>query len=321
MMNILNNNLLKLLFFLTFSTSIFANITTTINPIYFLAKDIVGDTDKINVLLPNKSPHISSLSPSQVKLLNNSKIVFYIDENLETFIPSMEAKMPNTKFINIVESLNLTLLDSNSAKHNKEHEKYDEHEDHKGHGHNEHHHSSEKHHEEDHDDHQHGNKDTHIWLSPKNAMKITHLIAMTLSKEYPQNEKIYHQNTQKLMKKLQKLDKETDRKVHTHSHNQAIIFHNAYNYFFNRYHLEDFAKESLQNPNLSLKKVLELQKIIKKNEISCILSDKKYNPKVIKKLIKETAIKHQILNPLGSIEKDDYISLINYIANKVKDCL
>lgn len=314
-MNILNNKLIKPLVFLSFfsfSLSSIANITTTINSIYFLVKDIVGDTYSVSVLLPNKSPHISALKPSQVKLLNNSSIVFYVDENLETFMPKMIKKMPNTKFINIVEETDLKLLDR-ALVAKKDHHNHDEH------NHSDH----DEHHDEheDHDEHNHGNKDTHIWLSPKIAMKITHLIAQTLSKEYPQNAKVYNQNAQKLMQKLTKLHKQTDEKVHTHSHKQVLIFHNAYNYFFNEYHLESFVAKSIKGHNVSVKQMLELQNIIKHKDISCVITDAKYDTKIINKITKNTTIKHKVLNPLGDYKTDDYMSLMSNIADKVKQCL
>jgi ABC-type Zn2+ transport system substrate-binding protein/surface adhesin len=78
-------------------------------------------------------------------MLNNSGVIFYIDENLETFMPKLLPQITGVKVVNIVDSLNLQLLDNRTTYANK---KQDEHESHKGHDH------------DNHDEHNHGTKDT-----------------------------------------------------------------------------------------------------------------------------------------------------------------
>jgi zinc transport system substrate-binding protein len=316
-MNILNhkplNKLLKLTAFLMLSSNLIANtsntdITTTINPISFLIKEVVGDKNKVNTLLPNSSPHVSGLKPSQVQMLNNSGVIFYIDENLETFMPKLLPQITGVKVVNIVDSLNLQLLDNRTTYANK---KQDEHESHKGHDH------------DNHDEHNHGTKDTHIWLSPKVATHITYLIAKKLSEFYPKNAKFYQQNANKTIDKLQQMDNKIHKMLSKNNGKKVIIFHNAYNYFLHNYGLEDIIANAVKGKNISIKKIFELKENIEHDNVSCVLSDAKYSTKTINKLIKNTNAKHKILSPLGNINdvKSDYYTLINNIANTIGSCL
>jgi zinc transport system substrate-binding protein len=301
-------------------------IVTTINPLTFLIQEVAGNTTKVQTLLPNQSPHVSSLKPSQVDMLHHARILFYVNENLETFIPKISHQLKHAQLINIVEELDLDLLDSthkhddheNHDKHNKHSEYEYEYEYEEHHEHNEH----DKHEEHaDHNEHKHAGKDNHIWLSPAIAKQIVTLAAEKLSKAYPQHATTYQANAQTMLKKLNTLDTKLEKQLHTHSHNKFIIFHNAYNYLLHAYHLENNVVSTAKNSNLSLHKMLELQQTIKKEGVSCVFTDKKYNQRTMQKLIKNTNITHKTLNPLGDANHDDYMSLINNIANSFAGCL
>jgi zinc transport system substrate-binding protein len=304
-------------------------IVTTINPLTFLIQEVAGNTTKVQTLLPNQSPHVSSLKPSQVDMLHHARILFYVNENLETFIPKISHQLKHAQLINIVEELDLDLLDSthkheehdkhNEREHN-EHRHHDEHkhDEHKGH---EHHDEHDKHKGHDHDEHNHAGKDNHIWLSPAIAKQIVTLAAKKLSKTYPQHATTYQANAQTMLQKLNTLDTKLEKQLHTHSHNKFIIFHNAYNYLLHAYHLENNVVSTAKNSNLSLHKMLELQQVIKKEGVSCVFTDKKYNQRTMQKLIKNTNITHKTLNPLGDVNRDDYFSLIQNIAHSFKSCL
>jgi zinc transport system substrate-binding protein len=318
-MNILNhkplNKLLKLAAFLMISSNLIANtsntdITTTINPISFLIKEVVGDKNKVNTLLPNSSPHVSGLKPSQVQMLNNSGVIFYIDENLETFMPKLLPQITGVKIVNIVDSLNLQLLDNRTTYAKKKQDEHDEHESHQGHDH------------DNHDEHNHGTKDMHIWLSPKVATHITYLIAEKLSEFYPKNAKFYQQNANKTIDKLQQMDNKIHKMLSKKSDKKVIIFHNAYNYFLHNYDLEDIIANAVKSKNISIKKIFELKENIERDNVSCVLSDAKYSTKTINKLIKNTNAKHKILSPFGNISdvKSDYYTLINNMANTIGSC-
>lgn len=287
---------IKLITLLLVSFNSFALVSTTINPLYFLAKEI-ATPNTVQVLLANKSPHTDSLKPSQLETLHNSQVVFYVNDTLEAFMPKILPQLNTQKVINIVEHAGITLLNR------KKHDEHDEHDN----EHEEHHH--------------HGTKDNHIWLSPKNAQSIAHTMAEELSKIYPQYKEIYFKNTHALMNKLHTLDAKIKQKLSKKSHKKVIIFHNAYNYVLHEYNLEDIVAKSTNNYNLSLKEMLEFKDIIKKNNISCVITGVSYNKKLIHKLIKNTDIKHQILDVIGNTKTDDYVSLMENITNKIESCL
>ena len=79
-------------------------VITTIKPIESLVNAVIGDTGKtVSLIPPEISPHEFRLKPSDVRILQNSNIVFYISSHLETGIVKM--------FKNLPKNLNKLVLD------------------------------------------------------------------------------------------------------------------------------------------------------------------------------------------------------------------
>ena len=102
------------------------------------------------------------------------------------------------------------------------------HDDHKGHdGHKSGH--------DDHKGHDHEGVDQHLWLDPANAIAFSYKIETTLQALDPKNAKVYRKNEKQLRKRLTKLIKTTAPRKKPLKQRPFIVFHDAYQYFENRF--------------------------------------------------------------------------------------
>lgn len=88
-----------------------------------------------------------------------------------------------------------------------------------------------------------GNRDGHIWLSPKRAKVMVEIIARELAQIDPQNKAVYEKNAKEYIGKLDQLDehiKSSLANLHTRT---FIVYHPAFGYFADDYGLKMIALE------------------------------------------------------------------------------
>jgi zinc transport system substrate-binding protein len=131
-----------------------------------------------------------------------------------------------------------TLYDFREGATFEAHEHHDEHE--------EEHHDEHKHHDdhdddyddEHHDEHEHhGEHDPHVWLDPQNAQVWINEIAKSLSNADSHNAQRYQDNAKSAIKQLKQLTAEIEDQAHTLDGIKFIVFHDAYQYFEQRFGL------------------------------------------------------------------------------------
>ena len=247
------------------------------------------------------SPHNFALKPSHAKLLNNAKVVFYIDNQLESALKkTVGGFSKDVKVVQISKIKNLKLL-STRAGNNWEEDGHDHH------------------------DHAHGSYDVHFWLDPNNATQIIKGIIRELSKVYPENINIYKENAKKAIKKIKKTDLVIKSMLNSIQDKPYIVFHDAYQYFEKAYNLKP-AGSILLNPELppSAKRIIIIREKIKSLNASCVFKEPQFRGKIINTVIEDTETKVGVLDPLGAdIDSgpEMYTKLLKNIAENLKACL
>merc|ERR1712178_417305 len=154
----------------------------------------------------------------------------------------------NIKIVDLLEETgieHLSIRDNEAWERHDHHHGHDDHDDHDKHGkkHDDHDHDKHAKKHDDHDDHdKHAKKhddhddhqtkdDVHIWLSPDNAIKIINKANKVLSLYYPQNAKIYDENTMIMIDKINKLKAELTKDLAPIKDKPYVVFHDAYQYF------------------------------------------------------------------------------------------
>ncbi len=328
--------------FICTGVNVFATETTgvisTIQPINSLVSAVIGNTGKSITIIPSEqSPHDFKLKPSDVKVLQNGNIIFYVSNHLESSITKVFKNLPkNIKLINLMEEsgVNHLAIRDNDAwerhehqghddhdKHDKKHDDHDEHDKH-GKKHDDHDKHGKKH--DDHDDHE-KEDDVHVWLSPDNAIKIVQKVNKVLSLYFPENSKIYNDNTTKFIDKIRNLKMELVKELSPIKNKPYIVFHDAYQYFEKTFELNAVGSVALEGDIASSPKQISLikDKIVKSKAL-CVFQEPQFDSKLVKIVVEGTDAKIGTLDPLGvniSENKDFYLQLITNMAKSLKECL
>ena len=321
--------------FICTGVNVFATETTgvisTIQPINSLVSAVIGNTGKSITIIPSEqSPHDFKLKPSDVKVLQNGNIIFYVSNHLESSITKVFKNLPkNIKLINLMEEsgVNHLAIRDNDAWERHDHHGHDDHDDHDKHGkkhddHDDHDKHGKKH--DDHDDHE-KEDDVHVWLSPDNAIKIVQKVNKVLSLYFPENSKIYNDNTTKFIDKIRNLKMELIKELSPIKNKPYIVFHDAYQYFEKTFELNAVGSIALEGDIASSPKQISFikDKIIK-SKASCVFQEPQFDSKLVKIVLEGTNAKTGTLDPHGvniTGNKDFYLQLLKNMAKSLKECL
>ena len=192
---------------------------------------------------------------------------------------------------------------------------------HDDHGHDDH--AEEKH--DDHDDHGHDGFDPHVWLDPLNAKAIVHEIEETLSEADPANAATYAANAESVMGRLDSLVAEIDAELQPVKGKGYVVFHDAYQYFENRFGVSAVGSVTVSPEVLpGAERVSELQEKVRSLDATCVFSEPQFEPKLVTTITENTNAGTGVLDPLGASIKDGpdlYFTLIRNMARALKECL
>ncbi|AFS48385.1 periplasmic solute-binding family protein [alpha proteobacterium HIMB59] len=329
------------LLFSSFSAIAEIKVVTTIKPIHSLVSGVMdGVSNPTLIIEGSNSPHNFSLKPSHAKILEEADIVFWIGEDLESFMEkplnSLAKNAVQISFMDLKSIKKLKFREMNDHDdhddhhgHEDEHEGHDDHDDdghkdddHDDHGHDDHHGHEDEDDDSSHDGHNHGEFDAHIWLDPENAKVMISEIAHELSELDPQNKSNYEKNAEKMISSLDDL---IDRvSIIVQNNPSFIVFHDAYQYFENRFNIKAAGALTL-NPEVlpGAKQIAEIQELIEHDNVKCIFSEPQYNPKIIEMLSADMNVSTSVLDPLGAnieVGPKMYNELILEIANSLSRC-
>ena len=300
---------------LSFSAKADIKVVTTIKPLHSLISSVMEGVGEPSLIIEGTSnPHTFVFKPSHAQMLEEADIVFWIGEDLEAFMEKpLDSLAGNATKISFMELSSIEKLKF------REENIFDDHDDH---GHDDHDGHEDEH--EGHDDHghHHGEFDAHIWLDPSNAIEMVLEISHELSEIDPDNAAKYEQNANKAIASLNNLINEISSNIPKDA--SYIVFHDAYQYFENRFGVSSAGALTL-NPDVlpGAKQIDAIQDLIQDKNIKCIFSEPQYNPKIIETLAADMKISTGIMDPLGAFidqGPEMYNQLILNIANPLKDC-
>ncbi len=299
-------------------------VVTSIKPIHSLASYLMDGVGKPDLIVDGyASPHGFALKPSHAKMLQNADLIFWVGEDLENFL-----KKPLKSIAKKAEKIELMEIKGLKKLEFRERNIFEDHDDHKEHGHKkdkhddhkEHGHKKDKH--DDHHGHAHGEHDPHIWLDPMNAKVILSEMADHLIENDQKNESKYKANLKKAHKDLDKLTKEV--KSELNKDFKSIVFHDAYQYFEKRFGVNVLGAFTVNTDVLpGAEQLSEIREVIEHEKVSCVFSEPQFNPDIIKAVAKDTNIKTGVIDPLGATlnpGKTLYFDLIKNMSSSFKGC-
>ncbi len=324
-------------------------VVTSIKPVHSLVSGVMAGVGNPSVIIEGAgSPHTYSLKPSQAKQLQDAKLVFWMGDELETFLEGpIENIAQNATAIKLIDAHGLKKIkfreggmfddhghdDHDEHDHEKhdehDHEKHDEHDHEKHDDHDDGKHAKKEHDDhgdhDGHDDHGHGEFDPHVWLDPVNAKAIVHEIEEALVKADPEHASTYEANAHKMMDKIDSLTAELREELEPVHEKGFIVFHDAYQYFEQRFDLAAIGSITVSPEVMpGAERVSKLRKKISDLSAACVFSEPQFEPKLVETLVEGTGARSGVLDPLGATltkGPDLYFQLLRNMASSLKKCL
>ena len=327
--------ILSIVSIVSFITPVNADVkvVTSIKPLHSLASYLMDGVGKPDLIVDGyASPHGFAMKPSHAKMLQNADLIFWVGEDLESFLEkplSSIAKKAEKIELMEVKGLNVLKFRERNIFDEHDHDDHDDHgkkeDDHDDHDHDEH---AKKEEHDDHDDHDgheghaHGEYDPHIWLDPMNAKVILNEMVEHLIENDAKNAAKYKSNLKKALKEIDKLNK--DVKAELSKSTASIVFHDAYQYFEERYDVNILGAFTVNTDVMpGAEQLAEIREIIEHDKVTCVFSEPQFNPDIIKAVAKDMNIKTGVIDPLGATldpGKDLYFKLIRNMSASFKGC-
>ena len=287
------------------------SVVTSIKPIHSLVSAVMDGIGTPSLIVEGAgSPHTYALKPSQAKALQDADLVFWVGPAIESFLEKpIKEVASSARIVTLSDAHGLIKIEF------REGGNFDSHDDHSKH--------------DDHDDHakhdDHGQFDMHMWLDPKNAKTIVNAIEEALIKADPHNIKAYQGNAVSVKRHLDQLITEVDAELVPVKGKPYVVFHDAYQYFENRFGMTSVGSITVSPEVLpGAKRVKALREKIKSLNATCVFSEPQFEPKLIATVIENTSAGAGVLDPLGAsinVGPEMYFTLIRNMSKSLKKCL
>ncbi|MDE1845646.1 MAG: zinc ABC transporter substrate-binding protein [Thaumarchaeota archaeon] len=245
-------------------------------PLYEFARNIGGDKAEVYSFLPiGLEPHEWEPSIQEIEELKGTKLFIYNGAGMEAYISKfMESgEFANMTFAKVTDGI--TLLKADSAEDDKEILAQ-------------------------------GGMDPHVWNDPIYAKQEVTNIKNAMQKADPANAQYYEDNANAYIAKLSALDNSIKTGLSHCKKDTFVSFHNAFNYFSNRYGIHDtwitgIAPEA-DVPPQDIKKVIQ---IAKDKDVKVIFSEDLVDPRLASTLASEVGAQVLVLSPLEGINQTE----------------
>lgn len=303
------------------------NVVASVKPLHSLVAAVMEGVERPALLVEGAaSPHGFSLRPSDAAKLENADIVFWIGEDLETFLPGpLRSLAGDARIVEMMDQEGMTILGLREGglfeAHSHDHDDHDKHDHDHEHGHDDHGHD----HSHDDDDHVHEHGDGHIWLDPQNAQLMVAVITDALIAADPDNGETYNANGQAVAARIDALQTEIDAALAPARGKPFFVFHDAYHYFEARFGIEATGTFTV-NPEITpgAARLTEIRGIVGASEAVCLFAEPQFSPSVIETIAEGTSARVGVLDPLGAEIEDGpglYPALLTALADSLLDCL
>jgi zinc transport system substrate-binding protein len=280
------------------------NVMVSIKPLHSLVSGVMQGAGQPGLIVNGAdSPHTYQLKPSDAAALQEAKVIFWVGHELEAFLEKpLEALGGNARKISLLDVEGIKTMPV------REGNGYDAHVDHAE------------------GEHDHGEEtDAHIWLDPMNAKIMVAAIAKTLASEDAPNAELYQSNAAKLLIELDKLNADLKEKTKGLKTKSFITFHDAYQYFEQRYNLTSTGAISIhpENPP-GAEGIAALRERIESGKVTCVFAEPQFGSKLIAVVTEGSNVKKAIVDPLGAnIEPGPelYRTLMSGLSKAMIDCL
>jgi len=157
-----------------------------------------------------------------------------------------------------------------------------------------------------------GERDPHIWLSPRRVVVMIETIAREVSELDPAHQAIYQSNAQSYIKELQALDQKISAAVEASQIKKFIVYHPAFGYIAEDYGLTMYALEE-EGKEATAKHLQEMVDLAKQENIKVIFYQEEIDSRQSEAFAEEIGGTTRNLAPLAA----DYIKNLESMAEAI----
>ncbi len=161
-----------------------------------------------------------------------------------------------------------------------------------------------------------GERDHHIWLSPKRVKIMIDVILRELSIIDPENAEIYNKNAQNYKNQLDVLDNEIKNIFKDIENPKFIAYHPAFGYFADEYDITMYALEE-EGKEVTISRLKEMADLAKEEKIKVVFYQEETDSLRAKAFAEEIGGKAVMLSPLSG----NYIDNLKTMAEKIAESM
>jgi hypothetical protein len=182
------------------------------------------------------------------------------------------------------------------------------------------------HEEEGHDDqhgHDHGEGDPHFWLNPRMVVHYVNQIANGLIAADPDNARVYLENADAYIEKLEALDSYiTDTLAGIPSERRVIVtFHDAFGYFGTRYEFDVQAFVGGHGGDVSPDDISRVLDLVDDQGLQGVFAEPQFTADALEQVARDAGIGVGILRSLPDATHRDYIGMMRANADALAGLL
>lgn len=276
-------------------------VVVSIAPVHSLVAGVMAGVGEPRLLLPpGASPHSYSLRPSEAQALAQATLVVWVGAELETFLEKpLRSLASQARLLTLMDAPGMHLLEVRDEAEWGGHE---------------HEHGG-----------AHGQHDPHLWLDPRNGIRIVQLVSQRLQTLDPPNAQRYRANAAALEVSLTALDRELADELAPVRGVPFAVFHDAYHYFEHRYQLNAVGAITV-NPERppGAKGLARIQRRISATGVRCVFREPQFESSLVQAVVRGTQARVAVLDPLGAgLEPGPqaYPRLLREIGRSLGECL
>ena len=280
-------------------------VTVSIKPLHSLVAGVMQGVAEPDLLIPaGQSPHEFSLRPSDMRKLSSAAMIVWLGESFETPLAhALHRSQEGRRSIALLEQPGIFLLPARQGGvwEKRERSEVD----------GSHHHADDI--------------DPHIWLSTRNAVQIVQILRDALIEIDPANRPRYQVNAQRLLVRLEQLEKALEAGLSKVRDIPFIVFHDAYQYFQQQFGLRAVGSITIgPERQPGARRIHEIHAKLQRLEARCVFSEPQFEPKLLRMLIQDTQVRSGTLDPIGADLQsgpDAYFLLLKNLQANLVGCL
>ncbi|MBI5324247.1 MAG: zinc ABC transporter substrate-binding protein [Ignavibacteriae bacterium] len=256
-------------------------------PVKFILEELTRDVANVTALVPpGASPHTFAPNPSDIKIVQKAKALFYVSEELDGWASKIQSRNV-FRLIDLLPS-NYRMNFSESHRHGN-------------------------------DIHEAGAEiiDPHFWTDPIAVKSLALKLTTVLINLDRANEKKYIDNSKAFMARLELLNLQIMARTVEIRGKYVFLFHPSFRYFIKRYGLQyGGAIEIDPGVEPSARHTGDILKKIKQSGAKAIFTEPQLNPGPARVIAESIGIKLAQLDPNGGVAgRNNYFDLLFYNLN------